>query len=256
MQAIFVCPGACTRGRFQQFNVPVYKPANGEMIHLERPLQVYADVSPQLIEQTLGPQVTGVPAKRLYPLNAYVVMREDTKRLELITPKEAAHELGVRLHSITFSALYRVVSKLDWRALADRLRRYDPELQEKQVRRRLKVHQRTYSPSGRHRSVRQRADARGGRQQRRTSGNHLGRGARIVARSHAKRAWHSRRSVDGLYINFSISTVHSLKQVVYLGAKNDAHVFNSCYSRSCSTLFWSLCRPRRRRLWTRWSCRR
>lgn len=118
---------------FQQFNIPVYKPANGEMVHIERPLQVFADISPQLVEQTLGPQVAGVAAKRLYPLSAYAVMREDTKRLELITPKEAATELGVSLHSITFSALYRVLTKLDWRLLADRLRQYDPELQEKQV---------------------------------------------------------------------------------------------------------------------------
>jgi hypothetical protein len=52
--------------------------------------------------------------------------------LDVVTPKEAAKILGVDLFTITFSEIYEV-EEMDWEKIADKLKRYDPELQLKEV---------------------------------------------------------------------------------------------------------------------------
>lgn len=59
-------------------------------------------------------------------------MNNDTKTFELVGHKEMAKETGVQLHSVTFSDVYKIES-INWREFAERLRKFDPDLQEKTV---------------------------------------------------------------------------------------------------------------------------
>lgn len=117
---------------FKQFKVPVYKPANGETIILDTPLKVYVDISEDLFRKAMNSTGPHAP-KRFCPITGCLVMDKDNSSLKLISCKTAAENMGVKLHSITFSEIYQIKS-LDWNELASRLRKFDPELQQNPVR--------------------------------------------------------------------------------------------------------------------------
>lgn len=116
---------------FKQFKVPVYKPANGETVVLETPLKVYVDISEDLFRKAMNSTGPHAP-KRFCPITGCLKMNKDTDTLELIGYETAAKEMDIQLHSITFSEIYEIRS-LDWKDLASRLRKFDPDLQEKTV---------------------------------------------------------------------------------------------------------------------------
>jgi hypothetical protein len=118
--------------RFQQFGIPVYKPANGETVVLDTPPKVYVDISDELYQKTMD-AVGPLAPKRFCPISGCLVMNDETRVLELVPHEQIARQTGVQLHSITFSEVFKIKS-LDWKKAALLLRKYDAELQEKMVR--------------------------------------------------------------------------------------------------------------------------
>ncbi|KAI6204623.1 Integrator complex subunit 11 [Aphelenchoides besseyi] len=113
----------------KEFKIPVFKPANGETINVEAKMRVYVDLPENLIRKSLsllGPNAN----KRFCPFSACVLMDNKTKSLQILAPADAARELGVQLHSVTFSEVFKI-GTLNWKQLADQLRKFDPDLQEK-----------------------------------------------------------------------------------------------------------------------------
>ncbi|CAD5216898.1 unnamed protein product [Bursaphelenchus xylophilus] len=114
----------------KQFNIPVFKPANGETIVIETPLKVFVDIPSALIQKSMeivGPRAS----KRFCPIRGCFIMSNDTKQLQFVAPDEAASQLGLKLHSVTFSEVFRMNTDLNLKQVAAILRKYDPELQEK-----------------------------------------------------------------------------------------------------------------------------
>jgi len=111
----------------QQFKIPVFKPANGETVVLETPLKVYVDISDELFRKAMS---SGGPhaSKRFCPITGCLVMNSSTNTLELVRHEEVAKEMGIQLHSITFSEIFEIKS-LNWQELATRLQKFDPDLQ-------------------------------------------------------------------------------------------------------------------------------
>lgn len=68
--------------------------------------------------------------KRFCPISGCLVMNEETKTLELVPHEQVARQMGVQLHSITFSEVFEIKT-LDWKKVAHLLKKYDEELQEK-----------------------------------------------------------------------------------------------------------------------------
>jgi len=113
----------------KQYKIPVFKPPNGETVILETPNKVYVDISDELYDKTMN-AIGPLAPKRFCPISGTLVMNTNTKCLELVEHKTAANQMGVQLHSVTFSEIFEVKT-LDWKEIARKLRKFDPELQEK-----------------------------------------------------------------------------------------------------------------------------
>uniref|UniRef100_A0A915DI60 Uncharacterized protein n=1 Tax=Ditylenchus dipsaci TaxID=166011 RepID=A0A915DI60_9BILA len=112
----------------KEFEIPVFKPANGETITINTNAAVYINVREEIIAKSIANCPS--PSKRHCPFNAYVLMNKETKELDVVTPKEAAKILGVDLFTIAFSELYEV-EEVNWERIAKKFKNYDPELQVK-----------------------------------------------------------------------------------------------------------------------------
>ncbi|VDK25473.1 unnamed protein product [Anisakis simplex] len=114
----------------KEFGLRVYKPANGESITIEKDVDGSLTVPSQLIERSIALDPT--PSKKFCPFRAYVVMDKQSNQLEVISAKAAARQFSVNLHSITFSDTIQL-EEIDWHKIANKLRRFDPHLDVKQV---------------------------------------------------------------------------------------------------------------------------
>ncbi|KAI6192415.1 Integrator complex subunit 11 [Aphelenchoides bicaudatus] len=113
----------------RQFNLQVYKPANGETVVIETPTKVYVDISQEVYNKSMSSVGPSAP-KRFCPITGCLVMNSETGSLELVPHERVAQQLGYQLHSITFSEVFKI-NKLDWKIIAGLLRKFDQELQEK-----------------------------------------------------------------------------------------------------------------------------
>lgn len=111
-----------------EFHLPVYKPANGESIIISTPLDVHLDVPLSLIERSI--RLDPTPSKRFCPFRACIVMDKPTAQLDVVSSEMAAKQLGLDLHTITFSETISV-TRVDWNRLVDALRSFDNELERK-----------------------------------------------------------------------------------------------------------------------------
>lgn len=108
-------------------------------------------------------------------------------QLEVISTESAAQQLGLELHTITFSDQVPIAPSLssnengvDWQRLAKVLNRFDAHLQVKQVSSLFGIYSVHWSGAGWHRLVRRRVVAGGSRRQPIRGGADLGRVPRVV----------------------------------------------------------------------------
>uniref|UniRef100_A0A914V6H5 Integrator complex subunit 11 n=1 Tax=Plectus sambesii TaxID=2011161 RepID=A0A914V6H5_9BILA len=114
----------------KEFNLPVFKPANGETVVVPTRLDVRLDVPVSIIEHSLS--LDPSPSKRSCPFRAAVRMdRAAGGDLEVISSQTAADLLGLPLHTITFSQTV-TLPKIDWKQLTRALRTLDGDLQKKE----------------------------------------------------------------------------------------------------------------------------
>ncbi|MFH4979065.1 hypothetical protein AB6A40_005774 [Gnathostoma spinigerum] len=113
----------------QEFNLKVYKPANGETVVVPTLLDVNLDIPTQLIERSIS--LDPSPSKRFCPFRACILMDKQTQELSVISSDSAAKQLGFIPHSISFSDVVHV-RKIDWKIFQERLVKYDPNIQSKE----------------------------------------------------------------------------------------------------------------------------
>ncbi|VDM92832.1 unnamed protein product, partial [Onchocerca ochengi] len=109
-----------------EFNLKVFKPANGETVTIETPLNVCLNIPVQILDRCIDLDPT--PSKRFCPFRAFLAMDKQTNQLEVITPEAAARQLGTSLHTLAFSETVEV-GHINWKIFAVKLRVYDPNLQ-------------------------------------------------------------------------------------------------------------------------------
>ncbi|VDN56497.1 unnamed protein product [Dracunculus medinensis] len=113
----------------KEFKLKVFKPANGETAIIETPLNVYIKVPSELIEKTIS--YSPSPCKRFCPFNAYFTMEKRSNQLEVISAETAAKQLGVNIHTISFSEIIEM-EHINWEEIANKLRKFDLNLQLKE----------------------------------------------------------------------------------------------------------------------------
>ncbi|VDM97005.1 unnamed protein product [Thelazia callipaeda] len=113
----------------KEFNLKVFKPANGETVVIETPLSVYLDIPMKILDRCIDLDPT--PSKRACPFRAFLVMDKQNNQLEVITPETAARHLNSSLHTIAFSEIIEV-EEVNWKLFATKLRIFDPNLQIKE----------------------------------------------------------------------------------------------------------------------------
>ncbi|VDK73433.1 unnamed protein product [Litomosoides sigmodontis] len=113
----------------KEFNLKVFKPANGETVIIETPLNVCLNIPVQIIDRSISLDPT--PSKRFCPFRAFLAMDKQTNQLEVVTPEAAARQLGKCLHTIAFSETVKV-NHVNWNIFAAKLKVYDPNLQVKE----------------------------------------------------------------------------------------------------------------------------
>lgn len=106
----------------KEFDLKVFKPANGETIVVETLLKVHLEVPIHLINQSVA--LDPSPSKRSCPFHAFLQLDYEANKLELFSPEEVAEQLGTSLHTIAYNDIIKVES-LDWEELATGLNIYD-----------------------------------------------------------------------------------------------------------------------------------
>ncbi|KAL3997799.1 Integrator complex subunit 11 [Acanthocheilonema viteae] len=113
----------------KEFNLKVFKPANGETVTIETPLNICLNIPVQIIDRCINLDPT--PSKRFCPFRAFLAMDKQTNQLEVMTPEAAARQLGKCLHTIAFGETVEV-DHVNWKVFAAKLKVYDPNLQVKE----------------------------------------------------------------------------------------------------------------------------
>lgn len=101
----------------KEFDVKVFKPANGETVSIPTEPEIWLDVPRELIKRSMAMDPN--PSKRRCPFHANLILEEG--QLKVTDPQGAADALGLPMHTLSFSVKVPVKSKalkdvepLDW----------------------------------------------------------------------------------------------------------------------------------------------
>uniref|UniRef100_A0A1I7YGF4 Integrator complex subunit 11 n=1 Tax=Steinernema glaseri TaxID=37863 RepID=A0A1I7YGF4_9BILA len=109
----------------KELGLPVLKPANGETVTVETQIGVDMNMPADVLDKAIMKEISA--NKRKCPLDACVIM-DKSRKMEVISMEEAAGRMGTSLHSITFGDFVRV-DHMDFKKMAERLIKHDPDLQ-------------------------------------------------------------------------------------------------------------------------------